>query len=149
MKIILLADVKALGKKGEIVEVSQGYARNALLPKKLGVEATSANLNSLKLLKKHEEKVAAENLEAAQEFKKEIETWKVEVKIKTGEGGKVFGSVSSKEIAAEVKSQLGLEVDKKKVQLKDPIKSLGTHNVPIKLHPKVTTELKVVVTEEA
>ena len=107
------------------------------------------NLNDLKLKKANDDKVAQEHYEAAVELGKKIEAGKIQVSIKTGEGGKVFGSVSSKEIAAEVKSQLGLEVDKKKVQLKDPIKSLGTHNVPIKLHPKVTTELKVVVTEEA
>ena len=129
MKVILKEDVKALGKKGDVVEVSDGYARNFILKTGKGVEQ--------------------EHYEAAVELGKKIEAGKIQVSIKTGEGGKVFGSVSSKEIAAEVKSQLGLEVDKKKVQLKDPIKSLGTHNVPIKLHPKVTTELKVVVTEEA
>ena len=148
MKIILLADVKALGKKGEIVEVSQGYARNALLPKKLGVEATSANLNSLKLLKKHEEKVAAENLEAAQEFKKEIETWKVEVKIKTGEGGKVFGSVSTKEVADAAAKQYGKKIDKKKMELDVPIKSLGNYDVKIKLHPEVVATMQVHVSEK-
>jgi len=149
MKVILLQDVKSLGKKGEIVNVNDGYARNFILPKKLGLEANGKNMNDLKLQKNNEAKVAKEHLEAAKELAKQLEAGKVEVAIKVGEGGKVFGSVSSKEIAAEVKSQLGLEVDKKKVQLKDPIKSLGTHNVPIKLHPKVTTELKVVVTEEA
>ena len=148
MKIILLADVKALGKKGEIVEVSQGYARNALLPKKLGVEATSANLNSLKLLKKHEEKVAAENLEAAQEFKKEIETWKVEVKIKTGEGGKVFGSVSTTEVADAAEKQYGKKIDKKKMELDVPIKSLGNYDVKIKLHPEVVATMQVHVSEK-
>ena len=148
MKVILLADVKALGKKGEIVEVSQGYARNALLPKKLGVEATSANLNSLKLLKKHEEKVAAENLEAAQEFKKEIETWNVEVKIKTGEGGKVFGSVSTKEVADAAEKQYGKKIDKKKMELDVPIKSLGNYDVKIKLHPEVVATMQVHVSEK-
>ena len=102
MKVILKEDVKSLGKKGQVVEVSDGYARNFIL-----------------------------------------------VSIKTGEGGKAFGSVSSKEIAEEAKSQLGLDIDKKKIQLKETIKTLGTHNVPVKLHPKVTVELKVVVTEEA
>ena len=148
MKIILLADVKALGKKGEIVEVSQGYARNALLPKKLGVEATSANLNSLKLLKKHEEKVAAENLEAAQEFKMDIEYWKVEFKIKTGEGGKVFGSVSTKEVADAAEKQYGKKIDKKKMELDVPIKSLGNYDVKIKLHPEVVATMQVHVSEK-
>ena len=148
MKVILTEDVKSLGKKGEIVNVSDGYARNFILKTGKGVEANGKNLNDLKLKKANDDKVAQEHYEAAVELGKKIEAGKIQVSIKTGEGGKVFGSVSSKEIA-EVKSQLGLEVDKKKVQLKDPIKSLGTHNVPIKLHPKVTTELKVVVTEEA
>ena len=146
MKVILKEDVKALGKKGNVVEVSDGYARNFILKTGKGVEANGKNLNDLKLKKANDDKVAQEHYEAAVELGKKIEAGKIQVSIKTGE---VFGSVSSKEIAAEVKSQLGLEVDKKKVQLKDPIKSLGTHNVPIKLHPKVTTELKVVVTEEA
>lgn len=149
MKVILLEDVKSLGKKGEIVEVNDGYARNFLLKTKKGVEANSKNLNDLKLQKANADKVAQENLEAAQELGKKIEAGKVEVSIKTGEGGKVFGSVSSKEIAAAVEEQMGLKLDKKKIQLKEQIKSLGTHNVPVKLHAKVTAELKVVVEEEA
>ena len=149
MKVILLEDVKSLGKKGEIVEVNDGYARNFLLKTKKGVEANSKNLNDLKLQKANADKVAQENLEAAQELGKKIDAGKVEVSIKTGEGGKVFGSVSSKEIAAAVEEQMGLKLDKKKIQLKEQIKSLGTHNVPVKLHAKVTAELKVVVEEEA
>lgn len=148
MKVILLQDVKSLGKKGEIVNVSDGYARNMLLPKKLGVEANAKNLNDLKLQKKHEEKVAQENLEAAQKLAVDIEKLQVEVKIKTGEGGRIFGSVSTKEVAAAVKEQFGLELDKKKMQLSDGIKSLGIHEVPIKLHPKVTASLKVKVSEK-
>lgn len=147
MKVILLEDVKSLGKKGQIVDVNDGYARNFILPKKLGVEATGKNLNDLKLQKQNEEKVAQENLDAAKELAKKIEAAKVEVKIKTGEGGRTFGSVSSKEIAAAVKAQLGLDVDKKKIQMKDAIKNLGTFTVPVKLHPKVTAELKVHVGE--
>lgn len=149
MKVILTEDVKSLGKKGEVVEVSDGYARNFILKTKKGVEATGKNLNDLKLKRANEDKVAQENYEAAVELGKKIEEGKIEVSIKTGEGGKAFGSVSSKEIAAEVKVQMGLEIDKKKVQLKDALKTLGTHNVPVKLHPKVTAQLKVVVTEEA
>lgn len=149
MKVILLEDVKSLGKKGEIVDVNDGYARNFLLKTKKGVEATGKNLNDLKLQKANADKVAQENLEAARELGKQIEAGKVEVSIKTGEGGKVFGSVSSKEIAAAAEAQLGLKIDKKKIQLKDQIKTLGTQNVPVKLHPKVTAELKVVVKEEA
>jgi len=149
MKVILLEDVKALGKKGEIVEVNDGYARNFLLKTKKGVEATGKNLNDLKLQKANVEKVAQETLAAAQELGKKIEAGKVEVAIKTGEGGKVFGSVSSKEISAAVEKQVGLKIDKKKIQLKEQIKTLGTHIVPVKLHAKVTAELKVVVKAEA
>lgn len=147
MKVILLEDVKALGKKGEIVNVNDGYARNFILPKKLGLEATGKNLNDLKLKKANEEKVAAEQLKDAREFAKKIAAGKVELAIKFGEGGKAFGSVSSKEIAAAAKEQMGFDIDKKKIQLKDAIKTVGTHEVPIKLHPKVTAELKVVITE--
>lgn len=148
MKVILLEDVKSLGKKGEIVNVSDGYARNFVLPKKLGLEATSKNLNDLKLQKANEEKVAKQILDEAKELAKKVEAGKVEVKIKVGEGGRTFGSVSTKEIAIAVKEQMGYDIDKKKIQLKDAIKALGTHVVPVKLHQKVTAELKVIVTEE-
>ena len=148
MKVILLEDVKSLGKKGEIVNVSDGYARNFVLPKKLGLEATSKNLNDLKLQKANEEKVAKQILDDAKEHAAKVEAGKVEVKIKVGEGGRTFGSVSTKEIAAAVKEQMGYDIDKKKIQLKDAIKALGTLVVPVKLHPKVTAELKVIVTEE-
>ena len=147
MKVILLADVKSLGKKGEIVEVSEGYARNMLFKKKLGKEATGANLNDLKLQNQHAEKVAQENLEAAEAFKKEVEEWKIETSIKTGEGGKTFGSVSTKEIAEAAKKQYGKDIDKKKIVLDEPIRALGTYEVKIKLHPKVTATLKVHVAE--
>ena len=149
MKVILKEDVKSLGIKGEIVNVSDGYARNFILKTGKGIEANTKNLNDLKLKKANDDKVAQEHYEAAVELGKKIEAGKIEVSIKTGEGGKAFGSVSSKEIATEVKAQMELEVDKKKVQLKDAIKALGTYEVPIKLHPKVTAKLKVVVTEEA
>lgn len=148
MKVILLQDVKSLGKKGEIVNVNDGYARNYILPKKFGVEATGKNLNDLKLQKNNEKKVAQENLEAAKKLAAELAEGKVELAIKVGEGGRAFGSVSSKEIAAAVKEQMNLDVDKKKIQLKEAIKSLGTHIVSVKLHPEVTAELKVVVKEE-
>ena len=149
MKVILLENVKSLGKKGEIVNVNDGYARNFILPKKLGVEATGKNLNDLKLQKNNEKKVAQENLDAAKELAAELSAGKVELAIKVGEGGRTFGSVSSKEIAEAAKAQLGYDIDKKKIQMKDPIKAVGTTSVAIKLHPKVTAELKVVVKEEA
>ena len=149
MKVILLEDVKSLGKKGQIVNINDGYARNFILPKKLGLEANNKNLNDLKLQKKKEEKIAQENLDAAKELATKLEAGKVEVGIKVGEGGKVFGSVSTKEITQAVKKQLDLEIDKKKIQLKDQIKTLGVHEVPVKLHAKVTATLKVHVKEEA
>jgi ribosomal protein L9 len=147
MKVILLEDVKSLGKKGEVVNVSDGHARNMLLPKKLGIEATPKNLNDLKLKNANDEKVAQENLAAAESFKQELETKEVRVSIKVGEGGRTFGSVSTKEIAEEAKAQLGYDIDKKKMQLPSPIKELGTTSVAVKLHPKVTASLKVIVEE--
>lgn len=147
MKVILLEDVKALGKKGQVVNVSDGYARNMLLPKKLGVEATPKNMNDLKLKKAHDDKVAQENLEVARAFAKELEGKQVVMTIRVGEGGRTFGSISTKEIAEAAKSQLGYDIDKKKMNLPSPIKELGTTVVPVRLHPKVTGELKVVVKE--
>ena len=147
MKLILLEDVKSLGKKGQVVNVSDGYARNMLLPKKLGVEATTKNMNDLKLQKAHEEKVAQENLDAAKAFADELKDKEVVVTIKVGEGGRTFGSVSTKEISEAVKEQLGYDIDKKKMQLPNPIRELGTTIVSVRLHPKVTGELKVIVKE--
>ena len=148
MKVILLADVKTLGKKGEVVNVSDAYARNQLIPKKLGVEANSKTLNDLKLQNKHADKVAEENYQAALKLADEIKDKTVEVKMKAGEGGRTFGSVSTKEIAAAAKEQIGFALDKKKMQLEAPIRSLGYHDVPIRLHTKVTGTLRVKVTEE-
>ena len=147
MKVILTEDVKKRGKKGEIVDVSDGYARNYVIPKKLGVEANNKNMNDLKLKKANEEKIAKEQLEAAQAFAKELETKEVTVSIKSGEGGKTFGSVSSKEIAEAAKAQCGMEIDKKKIQMPEAIKSLGVYEIAVKLHPKVTGKLKVKVEE--
>ena len=148
MKIILTEDVKSLGKKGEIVEVNDGYARNFILPKKLGLEANGRNMNDLKLQKANADKLAKEQLEAAQEFARVMETKEVIVTMKSGEGGRVFGSVSSKEIAQEAKKQCQMEIDKKKIQLPEPIKSLGVYEVSVKLHPRVTGKLKVKVQED-
>lgn len=147
MKVILLQDVKALGKKGEVVNVNDGYARNFILPKKLGVEANGKNLNDLKLQKNNEAKVAQEHLDAAKKLAEELKAGKVVLTMKVGEGGRTFGSVSSKEIADAVKEQMHLDIDKKKIQLKEQIKTLGTHIVSVKLHPEVTAELNVSVKE--
>lgn len=148
MKVILLEDVKSLGKKGEIVNVNDGYARNFIFPKKLGVEANNQNLNDLKLKKANEEKIARQQLEAAQAFAKEMEEDEVVLSIKAGEGGRTFGSVSTKEIAQGYKEQCGKEIDKKKIILPEAIKSFGVFEVGVKLHPSVTGKLKVKVTEK-
>lgn len=148
MDVILLEDVKSLGKKGEIVKVNDGYARNFIFKKNLGMEATPKNLNDLKLKQANEIKVAKELLEQAQALAARVEEKSVTVTIKAGEGGKIFGSVSTKEISSAVNSQLGLDLDKKKMQLTDPIKSLGTHIVPVRLHKDVIAKLTVKVVEE-
>ncbi len=148
MKIILLQDVKTLGKKGDIIEANDGYARNYILPKKLGIEANAKNMNDLKLQKANQEKVAKEILENAKEFAKDLDTKEVVLTMKSGEGGKVFGSVSSKEIAQAFKDQCGVEIDKKKIVLSDPIKVFGLHDVKVKLHPQVTGTLHVKVKEQ-
>lgn len=147
MKVILLEDVKSLGKKGQIVDVNDGYARNYVIPRKLGLEATGKNMNDLKLQKANEERIAKEQLEAAEKFAAEMETKEVILAIKSGEGGRTFGSVSSKEIAEAAKTQCGMEIDKKKIQMPEPIKNLGVYEVAVKLHPKVSGKLKVKVQE--
>lgn len=145
MEVILLQDVKTLGKKGDIVKVNDGYARNFLLPKKLGMEANKQNLNELSRQKAAEEKRQKELLEEAKEQAKKLEVLTVKVSIKAGEGGKTFGSVSSKEITGSIKEQYGMDIDKKKLVLTDPIKQAGEYTVPVKLHPQVTAQLKVIV----
>ena len=147
MQVVLLEDVKSLGKKGQVVKVNDGYARNFILPKKLGVEATPQNLNQLKQQKAYEAKVAAEQLAEAKALGEELSKVSVKLAVKVGEGGRLFGAISSKEIAQAAKEQCGLELDKKKIVLPEPINTLGTHTVPVKLHRDVTAELKVEVTE--
>lgn len=147
MDIVLLEDVKALGKKGQIVKVNDGYARNYILPKKLGVEATPKNLNDLKLQKANVDRIAAEQLAAAKELAEKIGAMSITLSMKAGEGGRAFGSVSGKEIAGAAADQLGLEIDKKKLVLPEPIKTFGTHEVPVKLHKDVTAKLAVKVME--
>ena len=148
MQVILLEDVKSLGKKGEVVKVSDGYARNMLLPRKLGVEATQKNLNELKNQQKRDGIIAQQQLDEAKAFGEKIEKETVQLTMKAGEGGRVFGSVSSKEIATAAKSQFGFDIDKKKLQMPEPIKAFGTYEIPVKLHPQVTATLKVKVTEQ-
>lgn len=148
MKVILLQDVKTLGKKGDIVEINEGYARNFILPKKLGLEANNKNLNDLKLANKRAEKKALEELEEARALAVKVEEKPVVTHIRTGEGGRTFGTVSSKEIAAAAKQQLGLELDKKKISLPEALKNLGTYEVSVKLHKEVTATLRVKVEAE-
>ena len=147
MEVILLQDVKSLGKKGDLVKVNEGYGRNYILPKKLGIEATSKNMNDLKLQKANQVKVAKEELEAAKAFAKDLEDKTVTVAVKSGEGGRIFGSISTKEIAKAAKDQLGMEIDKKKMNLDVPVKALGTYSVSVKLHKEVTGKLTVKVIE--
>ena len=147
MKIILLQDEKKLGKKGDVIEASDGFARNYILPKKIGIEATPKNMNELKLQKASQDKRAQEQPEAARALAAQLEDKQIVVKIKGGEGGRTFGSVSSKEIATACQEQHGIEVDKKKIQLPESIKSFGSYEVPVKLHPQVTGKLAVKVTE--
>ena len=147
MKVILLEDVKKLGKKGEVIEISDGYARNFVIHKKLGIEGTNKNLNDLKLQKINDKRIAEEVLQNALDYKNELEEKTITLKMKAGGGGKVFGSVSSKEIVKEFMEQENLELDKKKIQLKEPIKAFGTYEIDIKLHPDVTATLNVKVIE--
>ena len=147
MEVVLLEDVKTLGKKGQIVKVNDGYARNFILPKKLGIEATPKNLNDLKLQKANEAKIAAEQLQAAKDLAASLAEKSVTLSIKAGEGGKAFGSVSSKEIAKAISDQLKMDIDKKKLVLPEPLKTFGTHEVPVKLHKDVTGKLAVKVVE--
>lgn len=147
MKVILLEDVKSVGKKGDTVNVSDGYARNFIIPRKLGVEATAENINNLKLQKAHADKVAKEQLEEAKALAVKIESLPVEVSIKSGKDGRTFGSVSSKEIAEAFKKQHGIEIEKKKISLDEPIRTVGTSIVTVKLHREVTAKLTVKVRE--
>jgi len=146
MKVVLIEDVKSLGKKGDVVEVSEGYARNFLLAKKHAVEATAANLNTLKLQKANADRIAAEQLAEAKEQAAKLAAVEVTVSIKAGENGKTFGSVSSKEIA-EALAKKGVEVDKKKIVLPDAIKEFGKYDVKVKLHKDVQGNVKVNVVE--
>lgn len=147
MEVILLEDVKSLGKKGQVCKVSDGYARNFIIPKKLGVEKTDKTMNELKQQQAAEAKRQQEILDEAKALGAEIASGSVTVSMKGGEGGRTFGSVSTKEIAVCIKEQLNLDIDKKKLVLSDPIRNFGTYHVPIKLHPQVTAEVCVKVVE--
>ena len=147
MKIILLKDDKKLGKKGDIIEANDGYARNFILPQKIGMEATAKNMNDLKLQKANTEKLALEQLETAKNLATLLESKNIIVKMKAGEGGRAFGSVSSKEIASACKEQHGIEIDKKKIIMSESLKNFGLYELDVKLHPQVTAKIKVHVQE--
>lgn len=147
MKVLLLADVKSLGKKDDIVNVSDGYARNMLFPKKLAVAATPKNMKDVELKKKNEARIEAEKLKEAQAFAEDLSKKSVTVGIKIGSGGRAFGSVSTKEIAEAAREQLGVELDRKKMNLEAPLRELGESTVQVRVHPKVTANLKVIVKE--
>ena len=149
MKVIFLKDVKGKGKKGEVKNVADGYAHNFLLKKGLAVEATNANIGQLEGQKKKEQQVAQEELEEAKQLKATLEDLTVEMKAKSGEGGRLFGSITSKQIAEVLKKEFELKIDKRKIEMNDAIRTLGYTNVPVKLHTDVTATLKVHVTEES
>ena len=148
MKLILLEDVKGVGKKGDVVNKNDGYALNFLIPKKLAVEATKSNINDLELKKKADERRKKEEYEEATELGEKLKDKIVKVSVKAGENGKVFGSVTNKEISAALLQQTGIDIDKKKITFNDPIKMVGRRTVKVKLHPKVTVELTVEIAGE-
>ncbi len=147
MKVILLQDVKGTGKKGELVNVSDGYARNFLLPKKAAKEATAQAMSELKNAEASKAFQIEEAKKAANASKALIEGKSLSIKAKAGQGGRLFGSVTAKEISAELKKQFGLNVDKRKISLDTDIKAFGTYNAEIKLYTGIAATLKVVVTE--
>lgn len=147
MKVILLKDVKGQGKKGEIKNVSDGYARNFLFKQNLAVEATPANLKALEAQKKKQKQLEQEELEEAKKLKETLETLTVELTAKSGEGGRLFGSITNKQIAEQLQKSHNIKVDRRKIELSEPIRTLGVTNVPVKLHPDVTATLKVHVKE--
>ena len=149
MKVILLKDVKSLGKKGEIVEVSEGYGRNFIIPTKAGVLADAKNLNTLKLQVQNAEKIAEEKLEEAEALKKKLEEVKLIFHMKAGKDGRAFGSISTKEVQEELKKQYDISVDKKKMELDVPMKNFGGYNIKVKLHKDVEATLHVSVQPQA
>ena len=148
MKVILQQDVKGQGKKGQMVEVSDGYGRNFLLPRKLAVEATAENVNTMKMQDKAKAARLAEEKSAAQALAERLEGVQVKIKARAGQGGKLFGSITSKEISEELKAQFGLDVGKSKIVLSDPIKSFGAFDVKCKLGSEVSGVIHVLAIED-
>lgn len=148
MKIILLKNVKGLGNEGELVNAKDGYARNFLFPKKLAVEATPTNLKKWEERRSKEKTKEKEEYEKALKLKESIESLKLEIKSKAGEGGKLFGSITSKDISETLMDQHNIDIDKRKIEMKDNIKTLGTTNVEVRVYPEVSARLTVKVIEE-
>ncbi|MCL2421457.1 MAG: 50S ribosomal protein L9 [Defluviitaleaceae bacterium] len=148
MKVILLKDVKGSGKKGQIINVSDGHAKNFLIPRKLAAEATNAALKDWEVQKKTAEHKRQGEIGAAQELAKKMEELTVKIPMKVGANGKLFGSVGSKEIAAATSSQTGIDVDRKKIVLDEPLKNIGVKKIPIKLYANITAQLSVEIVEE-
>jgi len=147
MKVIFLQDVKGQGKKGEVKDVSEGYARNFLLPRGLAKEASQGNLKTLEVQKQSEERRKQQEKQEAEALGKKLDAMTVVIRAKAGEGGRLFGSITSKQVS-EALAKEGIEVDKRKIELDEPIRTLGVTKVPIKLHPQVRATLSVQVTEE-
>jgi len=147
MKVIFLKDVKGKGKKGEVKNVADGYAHNFLIKQGLAVEANSASISSLDAQKKKQEKMAAEELAEAKKLKETLDKITVELTAKAGEGGRLFGSITTKQVAEELQKKHGIKIDKRKMELADAIRTLGHTKVPVKLHHEVTATLTVSVTE--
>ncbi|EGW38995.1 MULTISPECIES: 50S ribosomal protein L9 [unclassified Desulfosporosinus] len=145
MKVILQVDVKGTGKKGQVLEVADGFARNFLFPKKLAIEATTGNIQDISHKKELEDRRKEKEKVDAIELGGKLNALLIEVKTKTGEGGRLFGSVTNKEIVDALKKQHGFEVDKRKLDIKEPIKALGNYEVHVKIHPEVTAKLQVKV----
>lgn len=148
MKVILLQDVKGQGEKDEVIKVSPGYARNYLIKNNLAIEATPGNLKALKARQQKAKQQAAEAKQAAEKLKKEIEKVTVTLKAKAGESGRLFGSITNKQIADALKKDYGFKVDRRKIELEEPIRALGHVKVPVKLHQEVTGMINVHVVEE-
>ncbi|MBP3039992.1 50S ribosomal protein L9 [Bacillaceae bacterium Marseille-Q3522] len=147
MKVIFLKDVKGKGKKGEVKNVADGYAQNFLFKKGLAIEANQGNINTLSAQKKKQEELSAKELEEAKKIKTEIDKITIEITAKAGEGGRLFGSITSKQIAEELQKKNGIKIDKRKIDLPDAIRSLGYTKVPIKLHSEVSAILNVHIKE--
>ncbi|HHY78366.1 MAG TPA: 50S ribosomal protein L9 [Clostridiales bacterium] len=148
MKVVLLQDVKALGKKDDVVDVSDGYARNFLFPKGLAVEATKGKLNEISQKKSALENKKRQEMEEAKALAERLSKIEVAIKTKAGAGGKLFGSITAKDIADIIKKEHKIEIDKKKIVLDDAIKSLGTQEVEIKVYPEISAKVKVTVVQE-